>query len=66
MITPVMPEVSDSGRYNMTEASKALGIHRNTLRKYAKEGVLKSHTNRRTGRRYFLGYDLKKCWRMMA
>lgn len=41
MITAILPEVNATGRYGISETSKALGIHRNTLRKYTDSGLIK-------------------------
>lgn len=58
------PRLSDTGRYTMTEASNALGIHRNTLRRYWQQGKLKATYRKMDGRKLFTGFELKKLWRI--
>ena len=47
MITPEEPRVAATGRYNITETCRALGICRNTLRRYTEEGKIKCGFRRR-------------------
>ena len=63
MITPTEPTVADTGMYSVTEACQALGIHRNTLRRYIVEGLIKCGFRRLNRRRFFYGREIKRCWR---
>lgn len=38
MLTGIAPHADRNKRYSLKEASALLGIHRNTLRRYIKEG----------------------------
>jgi len=63
MITAEEPKVADTGKYSMTQAAKALGIHTNTLLNYVKQGRIRHSVRRTNGRKCFTGYELKKFWR---
>lgn len=60
MLTPEVPNVARSGRYNTTRAAAALGIHRNTLRQIPEEKLPRHHFA--DGRNCFLGKDILKYW----
>lgn len=62
-ITPIEPQVADTGRYSVTEASKALGIHRTTLFKAVKNNAIKCGIRKSNNRKFFLGADIKKLWK---
>ena len=63
MITAIEPNVSATGRYSVTEACAALGIHRNSLRKYTDLGLIKCGFRRHTARKFYLGSEILKFWR---
>lgn len=63
MITPTEPNVNVTGRYSVTETSAALGIHRNSLRKYTELGLIKCGFRRHTARKFYLGSEILKFWR---
>ncbi len=56
------PRVALRGLYPIGEAAAALGISRNTLRKYAEEGFIKFHVRRMSNRKLFKGSDLLRLW----
>ena len=58
------PLVSDTGRYTITQASEALGMHRNTLRRYWKQGKIKALFRKSDNRKLFTGLEIKKLWRV--
>lgn len=60
----IEPNVADSGKYNVTEAAKALGIHRSTLLNYVAEGNIQCGISKRNKRKFFEGANIKKCWRL--
>lgn len=62
-MTSEEPKVSPLGRYSCTEASKALGIHRNTLRRYSEEGFIKFGIHSITRRKFFMGSEILKLWK---
>lgn len=63
MITPTEPNVNVTGRYSVMETSAALGIHRNSLRKYTELGLIKCGFRRHTARKFYLGSEILKFWR---
>ena len=63
MITPIEPRVNMTGRYSVSEASEVLGIHRNSLRKYTEQGLIKCGFRRATARKFYLGSEILKFWR---
>lgn len=64
MITPIEPQVASEGRYTVGQTCRALGIHRNTLRRYAKAGLITPGVRRATGRPFYTGADLLRLWRI--
>ena len=64
MIQATEPQVADTGRYTITEACKALGIHRNTLRRYWEKKLIKCTYRRCDHRKLFSGVEIQKLWRM--
>ena len=54
-MTNVEPKVADAGRYTMTETCKALGIHRNTLRRWLQAGKMKVKFRRIDNRKVIEG-----------
>ena len=40
-MTTTTPNINETGRYSIGEASALLGIHRNSLRKYTEQGLIK-------------------------
>lgn len=58
------PNVAPTGRYPVGVAAKLLGCHRNSLTKWADNGLIK-YGVRRTGKheRFFEGAELLRFWR---
>lgn len=63
MITAEEPKVAQTARYSITQAAKILGIHRNTLRGYTKEGKIKFGVHKNNDRLFYSGYEIVKFWR---
>lgn len=63
MITAIEPNVSATGRYSVGETSAALGIHRNSLRRYTEQGLIKCGFRRPTARKFYLGSEIIKFWK---
>jgi len=57
------PKVSDFGRYSAEETCKLLGIHRNTLSRWVKEGKVRFGIRRVNTRKFYLGREIKRIWR---
>ena len=56
------PHVSPKAKYNMTQASAALGIDRSTLRRYVRNGKARTVVNKCNGRHMFYGHELIRIW----
>ena len=63
MITSVEPNVVESGRYSVMETCAALGIHRNSLRKYTDMGLIKCGFRKLSARKFYAGREILKFWR---
>ena len=63
-MTNVEPKVADAGIYTITETCKALGIHRNTLRRWLQAGKMKVKFRRIDNRKVIEGSEIKKAWRV--
>lgn len=63
MITSIEPQVSDTGRYSVTETCSVLGIHRNSLRKYTDMGLIKCGFRKLTARKFYAGREILRFWR---
>lgn len=62
MLTSNRPKIkAENDRYNVTMASKLLGIHRRTLQKYTEEGLLKVGF-RPSGRKFYEGKEIVRFW----
>ncbi len=53
-------QCAPTSRNTLGRACEILGIHRNTLRKYIKSGLIKTHTRKATGQTIIFGTDLIK------
>lgn len=62
MVTTI-PKVEMTGRYSTAEACRLLGVHRNTLMKYTKEGCIRFGVRRATNRRFYLGSEILRFWK---
>ena len=63
-MTSIEPQVSPMGRYSVKETCQALGICRETLRKYTESGHI-SVSHRKTNMRpYYLGKAIIKFWQL--
>ncbi len=63
MISPVEPNVNELGRYSVMETCAALGIHRNSLRKYTEQGLIKCGFRKLSARKFYSGREILKFWR---
>ncbi|MFR9498023.1 MAG: DNA-binding protein [Rikenellaceae bacterium] len=64
MITAIEPMVAESGRYSVMQTAAALGIHRNSLRKYTDVGLIKCGFRKETARKFYTGKEILKFWRL--
>lgn len=63
MITETEPRVTADGRYSVSQTCTALGIHRNTLRKYTDQGMIKCGFRRETARKFYKGSEIVRFWK---
>lgn len=56
------PAVSPTGRYSVMETCKILGIHRNTLRKYTRQGRIRCGVRRVNARIFYTGSEILSVW----
>lgn len=59
------PNLKPNGKYNKSEASRALGISRHTLEAYTKKGYIRCRTSTINGRKAYLGSDLITLWKKL-
>jgi len=57
------PRVALNGKYGIGKAASILGIHRNTLRSYTKDGKIKCGLHRNNDRIFYFGHEILKFWR---
>lgn len=62
-ITSIEPKVDRMARYTPTEAAQLLGIHRDTLLKYTRQGWIRAGQHKVTGRRFYLGAEIVRFWK---
>lgn len=58
-----VPQVAETGLYNISDAARALGITRKTMRKYADGGFIAFHVRRVNNRRVITGKEILRLWR---
>ena len=63
-MSPTLPDVALTGRYNSKQTAAALGCSRNHLRGIS-ETLLPRHKFL-NGRPAFIGKDIQRYWRMMV
>ena len=63
MITANMPEINATDQLSIGEAAAVLGVHRNTMRRYTEQGLIKCRFRRATKRRFYLGADILRFWK---
>lgn len=64
MMNTQEPAVTLTGRYNVKETCKALGISPNTLKKYTQSLAIRVNVRKSTGRKYYIGKDIIAFWRV--
>lgn len=63
MITSNEPEVNETGRYSVMQTCELLGIHRNTLRYYTTNGIIKCGFRKGNSRKFYLGREIMRFWK---
>lgn len=62
-MTPIEPQVADTARYSQRDAASILGIHRNTLRRYTEQNLIRVGYRKTNGRPYYTGRAIRQLWR---
>lgn len=62
MISSTHPKVKAGALYASMEASKILGVHKNSLLNFAKANVLHAQAGMITGRNLFEGREQTRFW----
>ena len=57
------PNVAKTGRYSLEETAKLLGVHPNTIIRYAKMGKLRYGVRRTNSRKFYTGMEILRFWR---
>lgn len=58
----IEPQIEDNSIFPIGKAAVALGISRDTLRKYTVSGAINHHIHKVNGRKLYKGDDLKRFW----
>lgn len=59
------PRVTPTGLYEAKAAAEALGISRQTLHSYTRQGLLAASIRKTNGRRVWRGSELIRIWRII-
>ncbi len=57
------PQVAPSGRYSITEAARALGISRDTLRRHTIAQKIKCGVRKANNKKFYKGIDILAYWK---
>lgn len=57
------PKVNKDGRYSVEETAVLLGVHRNTVLRYTKQGKLLFGIRRSNTRKFYTGSEILRFWR---
>lgn len=66
MLTATEPNVAPTGRYGVMETSRALGIDKKTLQRYAEKGYIRRRYRAKSFRTFYLGQDIISFWKAYA
>ncbi len=58
----IAPKCNDSDLLSPNQAAELLGIHRNTLNRYAANKVIKPKIRRESRRKVYEGREIKRFW----
>lgn len=59
----IEPKVNKMGKYSLEETAVLLGVHRNTILRYANSGKMNFTVRRGTSRKCFSGAEILRFWR---
>lgn len=58
------PSINPTAKYELRDVASALEVHKTTVLRYAKAGLLPFSIRRSNGRRVWSGADILKFWRL--
>lgn len=64
-MTTSRPDVQPEGLYNQTQAARALGIDRHTVKRYEDNGAISFRVRRCNGQKVTTGKQIINCWERM-
>ena len=56
------PKVEPTGRYSIGQASALLGVHRNTLGRWTRSGLIRCGLRKNNYRKYYTGVEILRFW----
>jgi len=59
---PTEPEVSDNGRYTVTETARLLEVSRQTIKRHTMTCLINPIFGKKSKKKYFSGKEIKKYW----
>lgn len=62
-MTKTIPNVDPDGKYELKAAAEALGIHKATLCKYHRDGLIRATRRRCNRRAIYSGAELIRLWK---
>ena len=65
-MTQTEPNVALTGKYELRDAARLLGVSPSTITKWTAAGKLRAGIRRVNGRRYWTGNELLRVWRAIA
>ena len=60
---PTEPKVALTARYSLEETAQILGVHPNTVIRYAKQGKIRFGIRRTNRRKFYTGQEILRFWR---
>ncbi len=57
------PKVTATSRYSVEETSTLLGVNKRTLYRYTASGKIRCGYRRVSGRRFYFGSEILRCWK---
>ncbi len=61
-MTATEPNVSNAGKYSVSETAAALGVSRKTIQRHTELGYIKCQVRKCNNRRTYLGSEIKRYW----
>ena len=58
----IQPQVNKNGKYSIKGTCSILGIHRNTLRRYTEQGLIKCSYRVSSKRKFYYGHEIVRFW----